>query len=352
MNAFIASARFTLGEGKTPLVDSVSEDPLTGGRLLFKLESCNPTGSYKDRFVAAEVRRMLQTGAKACVATSSGNTGSALAAYCARAGLACILVVNQNAPEEKLLQMRAHGAIVLRVPRFVTDSAVTSDVLQQLKRLSEERSVPLVISAFAYSPVGMRGVEEIAVELCETAPDHVFVPVGGGGLYSAVVQGFLRHMNPAPRVHAVQPSGCLTLVGAYLDGTDTIPIPESTTTISGLSVPGNFDASRGLALLRECGGTGIAVEDGEVFDAQRHLFLREGIYCEPAGATAYAGWKQAVQRGIVRPDETSVCLVTGHGFKDLASAQQIAEANPSRMIEAGSLAQHILAVLEIDHARS
>ena len=163
--------RVTMGEGSTPLAASVRIGPRHGaGRLLFKLESCNPTGSYKDRFVAAEVECILRRGARACVATSSGNTGASLAAYCARSGLQCFIVVNVEAPAGKLAQMQAHGARVLRIPGFVTDPATTKAVYAQLEELATSRNVPLVVSAYRYCPEGMAGVESIAEELTEQAP--------------------------------------------------------------------------------------------------------------------------------------------------------------------------------------
>ena len=185
--------RVTLGEGNTPLVPSVRIGPRYGSvRLLFKLENCNPSGSYKDRFIAAALEHILKTGARACVATSSGNTGSALAAYSARYGVRSFILVNEDAPAGKLVQMQAHGATVIRIPAFVTDPRVTECVFAKLRSLSETRNVPLIVSAYRYCPEGMQGVESIAAELAASVPDlrHVFVPVGGGGLYSAVVRGF------------------------------------------------------------------------------------------------------------------------------------------------------------------
>ena len=329
--------RATMGEGNTPLVAAVAQSVPEGGRLYFKLESSNPTGSYKDRFVAVEVTRMLRAGARACLATSSGNTGSALAAYCARYGVRCLILVNHDAPKGKLLQMQAHGAHVLRVPEFVSNPAITSAVFSLLQNLSERWKVPLVVSAFRHCPEGMKGVEAIAGELAEAQPDHVFVPVGGGGLYSAVTQGFLSAGGRLPRIHGVQPEGCLTMVASYLNGSDRIAQVESTTRISGLSVPTDIDASRALRLVRECGGSGIAVSDDEVFRAQRILMEREGIYAEPAGATAFAGWRRAVEVGTVGKDETGVCLVTGHGFKDPVSVERIAAEHEAMTVEVANL---------------
>lgn len=308
-----------------------------GPDLWFKLELCNPTGSYKDRFIVREMERIVATGAKMVVATSSGNTGAALAAYSARAGVRCVIVVAPEAPEGKVAQMRAHGACVVRVPRFTTDAAVTDQVMGALRAFSEERGVPLVVSAFRYCPYGMDGVSSIADELAPMAPRHVFVPVGGGGLYAAMVRGFAR-AELAVRVHAVQPAGCGTVVDAWRVGARVAAGASGGTTVSGLSVPVDIDATLALELLYENGGQGIAVSDEEVFAAQRRLLREEGVFCEPAGAAAAAGWLRAVAEGKVDPAERAVCLVTGHGGKDPASISAAAALVDSPEVAAGDMA--------------
>jgi threonine synthase len=322
--------RASLGEGRTPLVQSVRIGPSTGVRkLLFKLESCNPSGSYKDRFVAAQVDVMRARGIRSCLATSSGNTGSSLAAYCARYGIRCTVVVNEHAPAGKLAQMQAHGARVIRVPGFVTSPDTTTHVYSVLERVSRKTGAPLVVSAYRYCPEGMAGVESLGRELRDI-PElrHVFVPVGGGGLYSAVCRG-LR--GTGILVHAAQPEGCLTLVASWRRGGDTIEAVESTTRISGLAVPFDIDASLALRLLRENGGSGYAVSDGEVLDAQRMLLEQEGIYTEPAGAAALAALLKTPRNSLFSENDTVVCLVTGHGFKDPDSIAAAAARHPSHL---------------------
>jgi threonine synthase len=304
-----------LGEGNTPLIPSAVHPG-----LWFKLEQCNPTGSYKDRFVAEELGRWSDAERPPLVlATSSGNTGSSLAAYSARLGIRCAIFANADAPAGKLLQMRAHGATVVRVPGFTADAAVTDAVFAALR----ESGLPLVVSAFRYCPEGMKGVERISHEIAAALVDgvrHVFVPVGGGGLYSAVAQGF---RSSGVRVHAVQPEGCATVVEAWRRSeTAAHAVSRSTTSISGLSVPTDIDATLALQRLYENGGNGIAVADQDVFDAQKRMLMQEGIYCEPAGAAAYAGYLRSGAK------ETSVCLVTGHGFKDPGSLEALAAESP------------------------
>jgi threonine synthase len=304
---------------------------MTAG-LYFKLESANPSGSYKDRFIAAELERIIREGRRACVATSSGNTGSSLAAYCARYGLQCAIVVNADAPVGKLLQMQAHGARVIRIADFATAPEVTQKVFAQLA-LINSTAAALVVSAFRYCPAGMQGVKAIAREIVAQLPeaDHVFVPVGGGGLFAAISEE-MQAIHPKTKVHAVQPTGCPTLLNAWRDGLDTVAPVNSTTRISGLSVPFDIDAGLALKLLRQGGGEAFGVTDDEVFRAQRDMLRREGIYCEPAAAAALAGYRQAHKSG------KCVCVVTGHGFKDPASVERVAaespgvEADPERLL--------------------
>lgn len=316
-----------MGEGNTPLIPSVSIGASAGLRSLwFKLETCNPTGSYKDRFIAAELARLLANGARGCIATSSGNTGSSLAAYCARYGLQCTIVVNATAPAGKITQMRAHGARVVRLPNFTSCPETTERAFAVLQDYSAAKSAPLVVSAYRYCPVGMAGVESLGREIAAAGIiNHVFVPVGGGGLFSAVCRGLA---GTGIRVHAVQPDGCPTVVAAWMRNDSTISSVQSTTRISGLSVPFDIDGSLALSLLRQTGGQAYAVSDDDVFHAQREMLAHEGIYCEPAGATALAGVHAAIAAGHVSPDEGIACLVTGHGFKDPGSIEEAARSHP------------------------
>jgi threonine synthase len=326
----------SMGEGNTPLAESVNIGPRLGVRLYFKLEMCNPTGSYKDRFVAAQVTALLDRGAQACVATSSGNTGSSLAAYCARYGIACAIFVNEFAPAGKLQQMQGHGARIFRVRDFVVSPQVTENVFRRLRQMSDEDNIPIVVSAFAYCPEGMRGVQSIATEIARQTGDevdHVFVPVGGGGLFTAVSRGFAQIPSRRPRVHAVQPEGCATVVSAFQEKRDQIHPVQSTTKISGLSVPFDIDASTALRTLREDGGLGIGIADDEVYAAQAMMLREEGIWAEPAGATALAGCIRAVRDGSIASDASVVCLVTGHGFKDPDSLAEAARNNAIELID-------------------
>jgi len=335
--------RTGMGEGNTPLIPSTRIGPELGlHNLWFKLENTNPSGSYKDRFVTAELARPGNEGIRGCLATSSGNTGSSLAACCARYQLPCTIVVNHQVPEGKLIQMKAHGANVIRVEGFAESPATTSAVFDTLGRLSTGRHLTLVVSAYRYCPVGMAGVESLGRELAAASDgpsSHVFVPVGGGGLYCAVTRGLAS--TPA-RVHVVQPQGCSTVAAAFKRGDGEIRPVESTTRISGLAVPFDIDASRALKLLCQNGGQAFEVSDDEIFKAQRALLQLEGIFAEPAGATALAGLATAAARRLVSPDEKVVCLVTGSGFKDPGSLATAAARHPDQLIPEECLERVIL----------
>jgi threonine synthase len=328
LNAPPVACRITRGEGETPLVRSLRIGPAAGiDNLWFKLESCNPSGSYKDRFAAAAVSDMLARGKQRCIATSSGNTGSALAAYCAAAGITCEIAIVETAPLEKLQQMLAHGARLYRVRGFGSSAGVTGYVMEVLRKKGSEGDAALQISAFRYSAAGMAGVKTIAYELAERADaslEHVFVPAGGGGLTLAVARGFNELPGrPGPRVECVQPEGNDTIATPLRQQADRAREVHCTTRIGGLQVPSVIDGDEVIAACRRCGGTGHVVSDDEVWSAQRRLALEEGIFCEPAGAVALAGALAAVASGEIRTDAALCCLVTGTGFKDAPAIQRM-----------------------------
>ncbi len=327
-----ATRQITLGEGDTPLVHSRHIGPSIGlERLYFKLETTNPTGSYKDRFAAAAVSGMVAGDARLCLATSSGNAGAALAAYCAAAGIPCFVAVVDGAPRNKLRQMLVYGARIFSIRGFGPDAAVTDDVIQRLAHFAEEHRAALQISAYRHSPAAMRGVETLSFELAEQLPerlDHVFCQAGGGGMALAVARGFQRLSERAgggvrPAIECVQPEGNDTIAGPLAQGEPQAQATRSTTTVSGLQVANVIDGHETLAACRASGGTGHVVGDRQVFAAQARLAHEEGIFCEPAAAVALAGAIAARESGHLRPDAVVVCCVTGIGFKDEPAAERI-----------------------------
>lgn len=335
--------RLTLGEANTPLVRSRRLGRAMGlENLYFKLETVNPSGSYKDRFAACAVADLLQRNINFCIATSSGNTGAALAAYGAAAGIQCFLVLVDGAPEAKVRQMQVYGASTLMVRGFGKDAVVSKEVMDGLTALARRHGGLVQISAYCCSPAGMTGVQTIAYEIAESLPKHtahVFSPAGGGGLTLALTKGFrlwkqMSSTYRCPRVHCVQPSGNDTIAGPLRAGLRTASaIQTSATSISGLQVPNVLDGDMTIEGCRSTGGSGWTVPDELIYECQRELAVKEGIFCEPAGAAALAGVKLALKSKEMDKSDHIVCLVTGHGFKDLVSAGKIAARSDNRYFE-------------------
>ncbi len=326
--------QLTIGEGGTPLVRSRNIGPSLGlDNLYFKLENLNPSGSYKDRFAALSVSLIQEQQVGFCLATSSGNTGAALAAYSAVAKLPCLLAIVDGAPEGKLTQMRAYGAETLMVKDFGKDIQVTQATMSLLERIAIEHRSVVQVSAFRYSPLAMQGVQTIAYEIAEQVRDnhvHVFVPAGGGGLTLAICKGFDRWKQEFPTyikpiVHCVQPEGNDTIASSIQKKRHkATAVPASTTAVSGLQVPNVLDGDEVVRYCLNNAGMGHTVPDEEVFSWQRRLAVDEGVYCEPAGAVALAGLANALKNKEIDTKDSIVCIVTGHGFKDPLSIQQMA----------------------------
>jgi threonine synthase len=346
-------ARITLGEGNTPLVRSRAIGPKAGLKNLYlKLEMVNPTGSYKDRFGVAAVAHMLAQGRRHAIATSSGNTGAALAAYCAAAGLRCQIAIVEKAPPDKLRQMLAYGAELFRVKGFGIDPDISQRVLDMLQERGSRSDAMLIISAYRYCPAGMTGVETISYELAEQLPgsiDHVFCCAGGGGLALAVARGFHRlravgqWTGRLPRVECVQPAGNATIAGPLRQGRDRAEPVTCTTAVSGLQVPSVIDGDEVIPVCRESGGTGHLVSDEFVWEVQKRLAREEGVFCEPAAAVPLAGALQARAEGRVAEDAAVVCLVTGSGFKDSASIERLVADRPCPLVDRDDLASRLSA---------
>jgi threonine synthase len=327
------------GQGFTPLVKSRTIGPSSGvEELYFKLETANPSGSYKDRFAGMALALAREAGAKTCLATSSGNTGAAVAAFAAAFGLNVYLFINELTPVGKLVQMRAHGAKLLRVKGMGLDAKETARTLERLRALSALKAIPLLVSAFAQSPEAMAGIKTIAYEVHERLGhvDHFFCPVGGGGLYVAIARGFAdlacAGQGKSPRIHPVQPALNDTVVTPLNLGQARGRTVSTTTAISGLAVPFDLDGAAVITLSRACDGAGLLIQDSDATNAQRRLMLEEGLLVEPAGAVSVAGFIQAAREGRLKKDERVVCILTGHGFKDPSSLEAATEGNEIRTI--------------------
>lgn len=329
--------RVTLGEGNTPLIKSNQLGKELGLKnLYFKLENTNPSGSYKDRFAALAISDLLQRGSDICLATSSGNAGSSLAAYSAAVGIKCFICIVDGTPLEKRRQMQIYGTEPLMIEGFCLDTETTENVMNNLNSIAHNMDIPVHISAYHYSPIAMEGVQTIAFEIAEDIPffnGHIFSPVGGGGLALSIIKGFEKWKDiypqfKTPKVHCVQPKGNDTIATPLREGGGNADeVVKSNTSISGLQVPNIIDGDKLIKACNFVGGTGYSVSDKEIFDCQKHLTKKEGIFSEPAGAVSLAGVIHALEKGEIDENSDVVCIISGHGFKDSPSASKILESS-------------------------
>ena len=337
--------RISLGEGQTPLVRSRKIGPHAGlDNLWFKLESSSPTGSFKDRYAAAAISHMLETGKSECIATSSGNTGAALAAYSAAADIRCRIAIVEPAPTDKLSQMLAYGADVFKVRGFGIDPEIDRRTFQSLRKLARKSGRALQVSAYAFSPEGMSGLETISFELAGQLDEiqHVFCPAGGGGLAVGIARGFStlveqQRVSSSPAVHCVQPEGNDTISTCLRDGFARARNVECTSSISGLQVASVTDGHLAVEFCRPTGGTGYLVSDETVWRVQKRLAREEGVFTEPAGAVALAGALKAAEVGEISGEAPTVCIVSGSGFKDTGAVDRINKDVDCPMIDASVL---------------
>jgi threonine synthase len=328
-----AKYRESMGEGQTPLVKSKWLGAELGiAELYFKLESLNPTGSYKDRISALGVSLAKEHGKKACIGTTSGNAGASIAAYAARAGLDYHVYVQENIVASKLEQILLHRANVYKVRGMGFRAEIGSRVFELVQVKSRAENWELLVTAYAYAPQAMEAVKTIAYEVYDElgSVDGIFAPVGGGGLLAGVHRGFddlrrLGCMDRLPKMFACQSSGCANLVKGWEQGLSGAVPGDSTSRISGIQVPNPPDGRLVFHALHESAGSGLQVEDVRTWHWQEQLAWKEGIFCEPAGAIGLAGLAQAARDGKIRPSDRVICIVSGAGYKDAERAQAMAQ---------------------------
>jgi threonine synthase len=290
-----------LGAVATPLVRL--DDPDLDVRL--KLEGISPTGSFKDRGAATLIGFLAEAGVERAVADSSGNAGAAIAAHCARAGIALDLYVPAAAAPGKLVQARAHGANVVRVdgPRQAAADAAATAVEQGA-----------VYASHAWSPYFLAGTASFAVELLDQlggAPDAIVLPTGSGTLLLGI-SPLLAALPRPPRIYAVQSAACAPLYAATGDvPADVTPQPSAA---EGVLVARPPRGAQAIAAVRASGGRFLALGD-DVLGPALHRLARAGVFAEPTAALAAAALIELRDGGDIEPGETVVCAITGHGLK-------------------------------------
>jgi threonine synthase len=295
----------TLLEGGTPLVPAPNLSGRVGARVFLKVEGANPTGSFKDRGMTVAISKAVEEGAKAVVCASTGNTSASAAAYAARAGVTCaVLIPDGYIALGKLAQALIHGARVLQI-RGNFDSAL--DIVRQL---GEHAPVTIVNSINPYRIEGQKtGAMEI-VDALGDAPDVHCIPVGNAGNITAYWKGYREYQDAGlvsrlPRMLGFQAAGAAPIVLGH-----PVEQPETVATAIRIGRPASWYGATAAA--SESGGGIFAVSDDEILEAYRYVAQCESIFCEPASAASVAGLlKVGVPEGA-----TVVCVLTGHGLKD------------------------------------
>lgn len=337
----------SLGEGDTPLMPSSQLGPdISLPQLYFKNEGLNPTGSYKDRIASVGISYLRQLGRRAWAATSSGNAGASLAAYGARAAVDGYLFTLERAPRAKIAQILSYGPQVMSVKRLGYDPAAEKATWANIAALCAANDWLMLITARSNSPHAMEGAKTVAYEICEQlhdqAPDVVYVPVGGGGLLSAIWKGFKEwrkagYIARLPRMVAAQPLGCDPITQAWAAGRPIEPLDDCKSALSGIILTSPPDGDLVIQDLRESDGWALSIPDEAAYRAQSELASREGLFVEPAAAVVWAAIKADRQSGRLRGDEKIVGILTGIGFKDSAAIQRMTDDKPLPMIEADEI---------------
>jgi threonine synthase len=304
-----ATPRITLGEGDTPLVRSPRLEKEIGcGELYFKLEGCNPTGSFKDRGMVVAVAKALEAKSRAIICASTGNTSASAAAYGAAFGLSTIIVVPKgNIALGKLAQAIVHGAKIIAV------AGNFDQALEIVRRLVEKHAVTLVNSVNPYRIEGQKTAAFEIVDSLGEAPDYQFMPVGNAGNITAYWKGFVEYRaagraGQTPKMMGFQAEGAAPIVKGH-----KIDRPETIATAIRIGNPASWKGA--VAARDESGGIIDSVSDEEILAAYHLLASKGGFFCEPASAASFAGlmkWSQKHECSGKRV----VCILTGSGLKD------------------------------------
>jgi len=308
----------SLEEGGTPFCrcDKLGDD--LGVELYVKVEGSNPTGSFKDRGMSVGITKALELGVDTVGCASTGNTSASLAAYAARAGLRCVVLLPAGKVAlGKLAQAMFHGAEVISV-RGNFDEA-----LEAVTALALEGQLYLLNSVNPFRLEGQKSIGfEIVDDLGWKSPDRIILPVGNAGNISAIWKGITEFheagfIKDLPRMTGIQAEGAAPIVQAVFQGAeDIVPVEDPETVATAIRIGAPVSAKKALRAIYESDGMAETVTDAEILDAQKLLARREGIGVEPASAASIAGLKKLVESGQINKGEQIVCIVTGHLLKD------------------------------------
>ncbi|MBN2831669.1 MAG: threonine synthase [Candidatus Omnitrophica bacterium] len=308
----------TLNEGNTPLIPSLWLSKILGEgfEVYLKYEGLNPTGSFKDRGMTMAISKAKEEGSKAVICASTGNTSASAAAYAARAGIKCIVLIPKGAIAlGKLSQALIHGAEVLAI------DGNFDDALSLVKEIAQKYPVTLVNSI---NPFRIEGQKTASFEICDTlkdAPDFQVMPVGNAGNITAYWKGYKEYQKEGlskklPKMLGFQAEGAAPIVKGH-----PIKNPETIATAIRIGNPASWKQAEQAR--DESGGLIDMVSDEEILDAYKSLAKYDGVFVEPASAASVAGLIKLSQRGYFKNDKQTgkqairiACILTGHGLKD------------------------------------
>ncbi|MDO9333957.1 MAG: threonine synthase [Dehalococcoidales bacterium] len=305
---------FSLGEGDTPLVRSRTLEKEIGcGELYFKLEGCNPTGSFKDRGMVVAVAKAMEEGSKAIMCASTGNTSASAAAYAAYCNLKAIIMV----PEGKIALGKLAQAIVYGA-KIVQIDGNFDQALQIVRKLTETHPVTLVNSLNPYRIEGQKTAAFEIVDVLGNAPDFLFIPVGNAGNITAYWKGFVEYhklgkSKQLPKMMGFQAEGAAPIVRGHI-----VEQPQTIATAIRIGNPASWQ--KAVAARDESGGIIDMVSDAEILNAYHLMATKEGIFGEPASAASLAGLLKMSRQGHDFSGKRIVCIVTGNGLKDADTA--------------------------------
>ncbi|MBG9444328.1 MULTISPECIES: threonine synthase [Bacillaceae] len=310
----------TLNEGNTPLIrlDKLSRD--WGIDLYVKTEGANPTGSFKDRGMVMAVAKAKEEGSDAIICASTGNTSAAAAAYAARAGMRCVVVI----PEGKIAMGKLAQAVMYGA-EVVSIEGNFDQALAMVRKISETEPITLVNSV---NPYRLEGQKTAAFEICDQlggAPDILALPVGNAGNISAYWKGFKEYHEVRgtglPKVHGVQAEGAAAIVHNRV-----FENPETIATAIRIGNPASWHLAN--AALSESNGKIDEVSDEEILCMYRKLASSEGIFAEPASCASLAGVYKQLRNGEIPHKTKVVAILTGNGLKDPNTAIDCSPVKP------------------------
>jgi len=288
-------------------------------KFYVKNEGENPTGSFKDRGMTVAISKARELGKNKVLCASTGNTAASLAAYSARAGMECIVLIPKGkVAGGKMLQVLMHGAKLIQI------EGDFDQALEIAMQLADRRGEFYLMNSL--NPFRLEGQKTLAFEILDQldmrVPDVVVLPVGNGGNISAAWKGFsefqqLRIVKDRPRMIGIQAEKAAPIARAVKSKQNKIrPVHNPQTIATAIRIGSPVNWPKVLRTIKESRGTAETVTDHEILEAQKELATLEGIFVEPASAASIAGLKKLTEKGRVDPSETIVCVTTGHGLKD------------------------------------